>query len=396
MAPARTKFMIATIFFLVTITAYLPLDIYVPALPIIAEDFSVSVSMAQWSITAFLFALAFGPLPCGIYSDKIGRKKVIVFSLVVLSVGSFMCAHANSIFLLCAARFVQGLGTSACISVTRSMLRDSLGEIDLARALAVIAIAIELGLAFSPLIGGIITDAFDWRSTFYFVLLLSLLMVAVIHFLFTESNENLNKDAFRLSVLKKNKMRLFTHRGFLSYSACGSLAFGAFIVYFSISPFVLEQRYGLSASMYGTFSTLVILPLVVGPIINVVLIKRYGLTNMLIAGALLSSTFSLLLLLGEILFTLPLATFLVLIAGVVMGLSFFFSNSIAGAMHHFKDIAGLSGSLYTTLQFLGAFAISSFVSASPFDGSVALAACFSATSISALLILVVGYRRIKI
>ena len=101
------------------------LDLYLPALPDLADDLGTSTSAAQLSITACLIGLAAGQLVAGPLSDRFGRKRPLVVGLAAYLLASAACAFAPSIELLLALRLVQGL-TGAAASAGSSALADGL------------------------------------------------------------------------------------------------------------------------------------------------------------------------------------------------------------------------------------------------------------------------------
>ena len=77
---------------LMVIFSPLAIDIYLPALPIIASELSVSLTQMQWSISAFILSMGFGQLISGPLADKYGRKPVAVMGILIYGVSSlFSC-----------------------------------------------------------------------------------------------------------------------------------------------------------------------------------------------------------------------------------------------------------------------------------------------------------------
>ena len=98
---------VATVIFLTAI-APLATDMYVPALPRVAGDLSVSVTLVQLTLTTFFVGMALGQLVGGPVSDQYGRRRLLVVSVVVMTVASVVCALTPSIGIMMLARFVQG------------------------------------------------------------------------------------------------------------------------------------------------------------------------------------------------------------------------------------------------------------------------------------------------
>lgn len=99
------------IFILGSLSAFGPLtiDMYLPALPTIADELGTTTSMTQLSLTACLIGLAVGQLVMGPLSDVRGRKKPLIIALGVYMLASFLCLFTGSIWSFVALRLLQGL-----------------------------------------------------------------------------------------------------------------------------------------------------------------------------------------------------------------------------------------------------------------------------------------------
>src|SRR5215470_12838861 len=95
----------------------LTIDMYLPALPKIADDLSVSSSVAQLTLTGTLTGLALGQLIVGPLSDSLGRRRPVMAGIVVHMVASVICLFAPNIAVLGVARGLQGMGAAAAMVV---------------------------------------------------------------------------------------------------------------------------------------------------------------------------------------------------------------------------------------------------------------------------------------
>jgi DHA2 family methylenomycin A resistance protein-like MFS transporter len=137
------------------------------AVPAIRADLGSSLAGAQWVLNAYTLTLAGLLLTAGALGDRIGLRRMFLFGTSVFTVASAACAAAPSIVVLIAARVAQGVGAAALLPATLALIpylfRDRASQ---ARA-AVIWVGIGAGaVALGPLIGGLLIDAFGWRSVF--------------------------------------------------------------------------------------------------------------------------------------------------------------------------------------------------------------------------------------
>src|SRR4051794_25365314 len=100
------------------------LDMYLPALPRLSDDFGVDASLGQLTLTACLAGLAVGQLVAGPLSDAFGRRPPLLAGTAVYVVTSLACAFAPSIGPLVALRFVQGAGAACGMVIGRAIVRD--------------------------------------------------------------------------------------------------------------------------------------------------------------------------------------------------------------------------------------------------------------------------------
>lgn len=137
------------------------------AVPAIRHDFHGSIAGVQWVLNAYTLTLAGLLLTAGALGDRSGLRRMFLFGMAVFTAASAACAAAPSILVLIAARIVQGVGAAALLPATLALIPylfpDRAGR---ARA-AVVWVGIGAGaVALGPLIGGLLIDAFGWRSVF--------------------------------------------------------------------------------------------------------------------------------------------------------------------------------------------------------------------------------------
>lgn len=134
----------------------------------------------QWVVAGYTLTFACIMLACGMISDELGRKKVMLTGAGVFCAGSVLCAVAPNVQTLIAGRLVMGLGAAASEPGTLSMLRHLYPD-DRARsrAIGIWVATCGFALAAGPVIGGVLVGLWDWRSIFWFNLLFGLAAVLV-------------------------------------------------------------------------------------------------------------------------------------------------------------------------------------------------------------------------
>ncbi|WP_265444267.1 MFS transporter [Flexivirga meconopsidis] len=154
------------------------------ALPTLAEDLHANISQLQWFTSAYTLALAVFMLPIGALGDRIGRRRVLLWSLVIFGGASLACAFAQTPAQLIAARAVLGIGAAALLTLTLAVLTVMFSDKkEQRRAISLNMAGVALGMPLGPLLGGWLLDHFHWGSVFLInVPVVLLAIVAIIAF----------------------------------------------------------------------------------------------------------------------------------------------------------------------------------------------------------------------
>src|SRR5690348_6735403 len=144
-------------------------NILLPSLPHIAISLNVTSAAVTSAITVFLAVFALGQLVVGPISDRFGRRWPVLIGFAVFFAGSVWCALASDLPSLLIGRVIQAAGACATSVLSRAIARDMFSGAALARAMALIMIAMAAAPGFSPLLGGALDHAFGWRSEFLLV-----------------------------------------------------------------------------------------------------------------------------------------------------------------------------------------------------------------------------------
>ena len=136
-------------------------------------DLGTGVVGLQWVVNSYALVFASLMLIAGSLSDRLGRKWVLLVGIVIFCAGSVLCALAPNVATLVAGRAVMGVGAAASEPGTLSVIRHLYPDPALrARALGAWAAVSGLALALGPVIGGVLVGLGDWRTVFWFNLVL--------------------------------------------------------------------------------------------------------------------------------------------------------------------------------------------------------------------------------
>ena len=231
------------------LTAIGPLctDFYLPALPEITDQLQATGTQTQFSLTAALIGLGLGQLFFGPLSDRIGRKKPLVLSLLLFIFSSAMCAATQDIQLLIVWRFVQGFAGAGGSVLSRSIARDRYQGAMLTQFFALLMTVNGIAPVISPVIGGYIITAFDWRILFWAMagigLVLLLLSLVVLHETLPARSATVHESRANTPLLK--------NRRFLRYCLIQAFMMAGLFSYIGSSSFVIQSEYGMSAMQFS-------------------------------------------------------------------------------------------------------------------------------------------------
>jgi DHA2 family methylenomycin A resistance protein-like MFS transporter len=138
------------------------------ALPSIQRELGASVTGLQLVVDAYILVFASLLLTAGALGDRFGRKRVFLVGLVVFTVASALCGLSSNEQTLIAARALQAIGGSALLPSTLALITSTFPDRrEQAQAIGLWSGVSAMALVAGPLLGGLLTDSFGWRSVFY-------------------------------------------------------------------------------------------------------------------------------------------------------------------------------------------------------------------------------------
>ena len=136
------------------------------ALPTLVDFFDTSFATIQWVALGYLLTLATLTLLVGRVGDIVGKRKIYNVGFIAFTAASVLCAFAPTVGFLIVFRVLQALGATMVLALGISILTESFPPTERGKALGYIGTAVSLGVVTGPVVGGVLIEAFDWRSIF--------------------------------------------------------------------------------------------------------------------------------------------------------------------------------------------------------------------------------------
>lgn len=234
------------------LTAFGPFvtDFYLPVLPEMTGYFHTTPALASMSLTAGMIGLAAGQLFIGPLTDKYGRKRILVGSMLLFVVASLLCIFSGDIFMFNAMRVLQGLAGAGGIVIAKSMSADMYTCRELASFMALLGAINGIAPVCAPVVGGLMAGVTSWTGVFAVILAVGLVLMVCSMFL-PETLQPANR--IRKSVIKVygNLFRVFRNSRFTLSVMAEMACFFMFFAYIASSPFIMQQVYHLSPLGYS-------------------------------------------------------------------------------------------------------------------------------------------------
>jgi MFS transporter, DHA1 family, multidrug resistance protein len=363
-------------------TGTLATNILLPSLPHMAASLNVTSAAVTSAITIFLAVFAIGQLAVGPISDRYGRRWPVLIGFAVFFAGSIWCALATDLTGLLIGRVVQAAGACATSVLSRAIARDLFSGAALARAMALIMIAMAAAPGFSPLLGGALDHYFGWRSEFVLVAAFAALGALAYGTVFGETH-HATRTPLDPMAIAKNYFGLIVDRRFVVPAATVSLIMGGLFSIFSAAPRILIEAMHFTPIQLGLFFAGTVLIVFAAGMLATKLAPRYGLDRSIRGGLFAAATGSIAMLLVS-LYSPSFLPFLGAMSVFLLGMGIVNPLGTAQALSPFGDKAGAASALVGFWQMMTA-AIGVWLAATiSHDALFALGAVLTVFSLAAV------------
>lgn len=234
------------------LTAFGPFvtDFYLPCLPVLTSYFSASTSLIQVSLTAGMLGLAAGQLLIGPIADKYGRKRPLLWCLLLFVLATMGCLLSTNIVPFICFRLLQGLTGASGLVISKVIIADSFSAADIAKYFAILAAVQGAAPIVAPVVGGTAFSLSSWQGAFGVLGLWGLGLLCACHRLQETLDE---KDRLQMPVWETFRCyaAVVRNRPYLVMNLLQGFASAALMAYISASPFIFQNHFGLTPMEYS-------------------------------------------------------------------------------------------------------------------------------------------------
>ena len=257
-----------------------------PALTLIKDDLNISFSDTQLVLTLYFIFLALGQILSGPFSDKYGRKPILILGATIYSISAFAASYSSNIEILLILRCIQGFGAAACLSVGRTILSDCFEISEAAKQMSKMTAIMAIIPISCFIFGGFLAEFLGWRTNLIALGIISLTLIILMSLILQETLINKAKSVSFKNVFLVY-MGLVKNFSFNFFTITTAMQTSMFFAMNGFMPYEFERK-GVSISEFGIWFSLTSVGYILGNIINSKLTPKVGLEKMCFVGTVCS------------------------------------------------------------------------------------------------------------
>ena len=342
-------------------------DLFLPALPALAEALSAPVTAAQLTLTTYFAGLTAGMLLWGPLSDRFGRRPALFAGLSLMLVSSILTTALTSVTAVSLARLVQGFAMASGAVIARTIVRDLYVHEQAARLLSAMTIVFSIVPLAAPLAGALLAEAAGWQAIFFALFAVAAALLASVAAGLRETVPAERRSAHPRAILN-TFLQILRTRGFLLPWALVFCAQVGILAFVSNSSFVLVRGLGVGATAYGLMFGMVMIGQISGAWSSSRLVLRLGIPRLLRVGVVVMLVAGVA---GALLAWLHVGHWLAVVVPFMFflfGTAIVVPNAMAAALSPFPHAAGSASSLIGAIGFAAGALISAGLGAA-YDGT---------------------------
>lgn len=250
------------------------IDLYLPAMPLVEQQFQLASGQISWSLSSFFIGLALGQFIYGPASDYFGRKPPLYWGLLLYIGATIGCSLSSNLPQLLLCRSLQALGACSGAVISRAIVRDRCDVQQASRSFSLLLLVMGLAPILAPLLGAWLLRYWHWRHLFHLQAGFGLVCLALTYYGLAESRPP-SRQPWRLTPLWASYQQLLGNGPFLRFSLTAGLAQAGIFAYIAASPLLFLQVYQVSNTQYAWIFGSNALGYIAASQLNGPLLKRY-------------------------------------------------------------------------------------------------------------------------
>jgi DHA1 family bicyclomycin/chloramphenicol resistance-like MFS transporter len=371
------------------------IDMYLPGFPAIAKDFGTTMAKVQLSLTAYLVGIAVGQLIYGPLLDRFGRRPPMYAGLAIYILATIACAFSTSIDQLIMMRFFHAIGGCGGMVASQALVRDLFPANKTAQAFSSLTLVIAVSPMVAPTVGGYVTVAFGWHSMFILLAIVTLIIIAAVHFFLPEGRLADPSLSLKPKSVINNFVVVLKEPQFLLYTLAGGIATSAPFAFIAGSSDVFINLYGVSEKQYGWVFAFIAGGIIGSSQLNHLLLKkfsnsqlvRYPLTYQTVLGAIMVT--------GTVYHWFNLYSLLAVMFVFVTGQGLIGPNATALSLAPFSKLTGSAASLLGSYRMAIGGVVSALVGVFNNGTELPMIAMMAVCPVTALTILTIGKATVR-
>ena len=255
------------------LSAFVPLstDMYLPALPSMVDHLNATPAVVNLTIVLFFVFYAVGTLFWGPFSDKYGRKPVLLVGLSLYTLASFMCIFAGNVYLLIVYRVLQAIGCGSATAISNAIIKDAYTGEKRGRILAIVQSLTMASPIISPVIGAFLLGVTSWRGIFALLSVIALFSV-IATFMMDETHHSLSEGNILLTL--KKLPNVFRNKSLVYLLITFALIQIATMSFVTASSYIYVDGFGVSEKTFSLYFAANAIFYLVGPLLYIEIFKH--------------------------------------------------------------------------------------------------------------------------
>ena len=270
------------------ISIYLSNDMYLPALPDMMHDLSLSATHAQLTITMWFLGSAITPLFVGALADRYGRRPVLLIGGLIYIISTILCAVAINEYSLLFPRIIEGAMVATMMVGGYACIHELYDHKEAIRVLAIMGAVSVLAPAFGPLLGAIILLFGNWRWIFWIIAIFSTTMIIALYYFMPETLTPEKQRPLHFKQILHNYWEVLANKQFLLLMAILGFNFAGFIGWVTTGPLLVIDSLRFSTLAFGWMQASVFIAYIIGSTLVNYLLKTKEANHLVYAGLIIA------------------------------------------------------------------------------------------------------------